>query len=89
MSAQTLPRLQLVELEDLPRFPAILRDLSTDYLEWAQERFRTHLAAVPLVSRALEEAGTDRIVDLCSGGGGPIVATIALSAHTVLPISDW
>jgi len=67
-----LPRLQLVELEDLPGFPAILRDLATDYLEWAQHIFRTHHAMVPLIDEALQESGTDRIVDLCSGGGGPI-----------------
>lgn len=69
-------RMQLVELEDLPWFPAILRDGGTAFLEFA-ERLSGHgrLLVGPL-ERALDATGETRLVDLCSGGGGP-AATIA------------
>jgi SAM-dependent methyltransferase len=71
-----MKRLQLIELEDLPWFPGGLRDGGTAFLELA-ERMSGHGRRLvgPLV-RALEATGETRIVDLCSGGGGP-AATIA------------
>jgi hypothetical protein len=65
-------RLHLFELEDQPWFPAVIRDLATDYLQFIQERFRIDRAMTPLVRRALDAAGTTEIVDLCSGGSGPL-----------------
>jgi hypothetical protein len=37
-----LPRLQLVELEDLTWFPHTIRDLATDYLQFMETRFALH-----------------------------------------------
>ena len=64
-------RLPLVELEDLPWFPAILRDGGTAFLEFAA-RITGHSRGflVPL-ERLIDATGETRIVDLCSGGGGP------------------
>lgn len=67
-----LPRLQLFELEDQPWFPASVRDLATDYLQFMERRFELHLHALPILTRALEESGVQRVVDLCSGGAGPV-----------------
>jgi hypothetical protein len=67
-----IPRLQLVELEDQPWLPRLIRDLATDYLRFVEERFQLHLHALPILERALEAGGTTRIVDLCSGGAGPV-----------------
>jgi hypothetical protein len=67
-----MERLHLFELEDQAWFPAIIRDLATDYLQFIQERFRIDRAMTPLVRRALDEGRTTRIVDLCSGGSGPL-----------------
>lgn len=69
-------RLQLVELEDLSGFPAVLRDGGTAYLELA-ERMSGHgrMLVEPLL-RLLDATGETRILDLCSGGGGP-AATLA------------
>ena len=69
-------RLHLIELEDQPWFPAVIRDLATDYLQFIQERFRMDRAMAPLVRRALDEGRTDRIVDLCSGGTGPLLGVV-------------
>lgn len=67
-----IPRLHLFELEDQPWFPAIVRDLATDYLRFLERRFRFHLHALPILSRAIQETETKQVVDLCSGGAGPI-----------------
>lgn len=71
--AALLPRLQLFELEDLPWFPSLIRDLATDYLHFMEKRFALHKPMVPLLLAALKQSGVNRVVDLCSGGGGPIL----------------
>ena len=76
----SLPRLQLVELEDLPWFPRTLRDLATDYLEFIEARVAMPAAVVPLLRRVLDQTGAMRVVDLCSGGGGPVGTVQALLA---------
>jgi hypothetical protein len=69
-----LPRFQLFELEDLPWFPSAIRDLATDYLHFIERRFDLHKPVVTLLRRALEQSTLARVVDLCSGGGGPVLA---------------
>jgi hypothetical protein len=69
-------RRHLFELEDQPWFPAVVRDLATDYLQFFQTRFRLHRAMTPIVRRLLEETKTRRIVDLCSGGSGPLLSIV-------------
>ncbi len=67
-----IPRLQLFELEDLAWFPGVVRDLATDYLRFVERLFRFHLHALPVLSRAIDQTGATRIIDLCSGGAGPV-----------------
>jgi hypothetical protein len=43
----------------------------TDFLCFTMERFAPYAVAAPLLARALTRLGESRIVDLCSGGGGP------------------
>ena len=69
-----LPRFQLFELEDLTWFPHTLRDLATDYLHFMETRFALHKPVVPLLRAMLENSRTSCVVDLCSGGGGPVLA---------------
>ena len=69
-----LPRFQLFELEDLPWFPSAIRDLATDYLHFIERRFALHKPVVTLLRRALEQSTLAEVVDLCSGGGGPVLA---------------
>jgi len=66
-----LPRLQLIELEDLPGWPRSLRDAMTDYLQAIIAWFDPYRPAAPLLAAALARAGTAQVVDLGSGGGGP------------------
>lgn len=74
-------RVHLFELEDQSWFPSTIRDLATDYLHFIETALRLDGVLVPLVERALREGGTARIVDLCSGGSGPMPGLVrALNA---------
>jgi len=69
-------RFHLLELEDQPWFPATIRDLATDYLQFVQAHFRLDRAMQPVIRGVLEQTGTTRIVDLCSGGSGPLLLLV-------------
>ena len=79
-------RLHLFELEDQPWFPATIRDLATDYLQFIQTRFRLDRAMAPVVRRVLEQSGATRIVDLCSGGSGPLLLLVKDLAAEGVPL---
>ena len=67
-----IPRVHLFELEDQPWFPAVIRDLVTDYLHFIEATFALHRPVASLLAEALRAAKSKQVVDLCSGGGGPI-----------------
>jgi hypothetical protein len=71
-----LPRLHLLELEDQSWFPRIVRDLATDYLQFIQTRFRLDRAMAPMFRKALVEGRATQVVDLCSGGSGPLLLLV-------------
>jgi hypothetical protein len=77
----------LIELEDQPWYPRVVRDLATDYLQFIQTRFRLDRAMAPLVRRALEDGRTTRIVDLCSGGSGPLLLIVRDLAADGVPVT--
>lgn len=64
-------RRHLVEIEDAPWCPAALRDAATDYLQFVIELGQPYGPLAPRLAAALAQSGSQRIVDLCSGGGGP------------------
>lgn len=43
----------------------------TDFFNFQMTRFDLYRSAVPLLADAIERSGSERLVDLCSGGGGP------------------
>jgi hypothetical protein len=65
------PRLQLFEFTDLPGLPRPLRRWLGDYLRGVLTLSRLFEPAAPRIAALLRSAGTDRVVDLCSGAGGP------------------
>jgi hypothetical protein len=65
-------RLHLFELEDQGWFPAALRDAGTAYLALAARASGHAALLAPKLRDALRASGEKRIVDLCSGGGGPL-----------------
>src|SRR2546423_8130199 len=68
------PRLHLFEFEDQPWFPALVRDLATDYLCLVQSALRLERPIVPVLATALRATRAREILDLCSGGGGPALS---------------
>jgi hypothetical protein len=82
----SVKRFQLIELEDQPWFPRTIRDLATDYLQYVQTLFRFDRAMAPLIKRVMEESATTRIVDLCSGGSGPLLLLVSDLAEAKLAV---
>ncbi|HXM37071.1 MAG TPA: hypothetical protein VN908_00260 [Gemmatimonadales bacterium] len=64
-------RLHLVELHDLAWCPRSLRDALTDFLAFALHLGGSYVPAGALIRQAVAGAGARRVVDLCSGAGGP------------------
>lgn len=64
-------RLHLIELEDQPWCPRPIRDGATDYLRFLIDKARPYDAIAEHLRAALRRTGARRIVDLCSGAGGP------------------
>jgi hypothetical protein len=80
-------RRQLIELEDQAWFPRTIRDLATDYLQFVQTRLRFDRAMTPLIRRLMETSRTTRIVDLCSGGSGPLLLLVKDLAVDGVPVT--
>jgi hypothetical protein len=62
---------RFIEFHDQKWFPKFLRDGVTDALQFILSLGGTYRPIVPLLSRAVQDSGAERVVDLCSGGGGP------------------
>lgn len=67
-------RLHLFEWEDFPWFPSVLRDAGTAYLRRAVEVTGQADRLAPKVAASIAAVHAERVVDLCSGGAGPVVA---------------
>ena len=66
-----MTRIHLFEFTDLPWYPNLFRSMQTDYLQFAASLGSGHKNLIPLFEKALRQAHTSQIVDLCSGGMGP------------------
>lgn len=62
---------RLFEFHDQKWFPRSLRDGVTDGLQSILNLGGIYRPVVPLLNEAIESAGAERVVDLCSGGSGP------------------
>ena len=68
-----MSRLHLVEIEDQKWCPASIRDGITDYLGWFERFWNMYQPIVPRLKEVLRKLKPERIIDLCSGAGGPWV----------------
>ncbi|MDP9339217.1 MAG: hypothetical protein M3P45_10145 [Acidobacteriota bacterium] len=59
------------EFHDQAWFPKNIRDGVTDALQFIFSLGGVYRSIVPRLNQAIEMCGTERVVDLCSGGGGP------------------
>ncbi len=84
-----MKRRQFFEFHDIDAFPAGVRDALTDFMSWFATRFRVFRPVVPMLQRAINESRAGRIIDLCSGAGGPSLAIACefhRAGHSVPPI---
>jgi hypothetical protein len=72
-----MSRIHLFELEDQPWLPSVIRDAGTTYLEFAAKLAKQGQTVAPLLSEALHRSSEEQIVDLCSGGSGPLPMALA------------
>jgi hypothetical protein len=63
--------LRLFEIHEQRWFPQFLRDQFVDGLQMILEVMSTYAPIAELLRIRLEESRTERVVDLCSGAGGP------------------
>ena len=68
-----LPRCQFFEFHDLPWFPPIFRNALTEWLRAFWEYSQAANVIAPLLAKAINQSGVQQVVDLCSGGSGPII----------------
>jgi hypothetical protein len=66
-----MKRIHLFEFTDMPWYPQVFRRIQTDYLQFVATFNPGYKNLVPLIRKAMQQAKTSEIVDLCSGGTGP------------------
>ncbi len=64
-------RFHLIEIHEQAWCPAVIRDCATDYLQHVINAANAYEPIAERLGDALAHTGATRIVDLCSGGGGP------------------
>lgn len=67
-----MKRIHLFEFEDFAWFPGFLRECMTRYIVAIHKLLGTAPMLAGLLARALPHASKPQIIDLCSGGGGPM-----------------
>ena len=82
----TIPRMHLFEFEDQSWFPGRLRDFMTDYLRFVMTKLKIYRHTVPILAKAIRHSGSSKIVDLCSGGSGPVRPLLAELADQGLAV---
>jgi hypothetical protein len=71
-----MPRLHLFEFEDLDWFPQSIRNYLTEVLSHLLIFDRTYAPIIPRLTEAIQRSGCRRVLDLCSGSGGPSLAVL-------------
>lgn len=69
-----MKRIHFFELEDQSWLPNAIREGITDYLQYASDRIRLYKGILPVLRKGIDKSGNNRIIDLCSGGGGGMMS---------------
>lgn len=67
-----MSRIQAIELEDYAWFPRSWRNYMTDFYHFQMKTFDLYRPAADLIAEVLRRTGQKQILDLCSGGSGPL-----------------
>lgn len=68
-----MARVHLFEFNDMPWFPDFLRNYMTDFLQFLTNATHLYKPIVPLLAKVIQQSGTEKMIDLASGGGGGIL----------------
>jgi hypothetical protein len=66
-----MPVVRLFEIHEQPWVPQFLRDEFVDELQMILEVMNTYEPIAHILRKRLEDCGSKRVLDLCSGAGGP------------------
>lgn len=66
-------RLNIFEFEDFHWFPNMWRKSMTRLIVVAHRMFKSELVIANSISALLEKTGEHKVIDLCSGSGGPML----------------
>jgi hypothetical protein len=78
-----MARIHAFEIHELPGCPELLRRIATDYLRAVGEIFNAFEPITPILAGALSVSDEKRVVDLCSGGSGPVVTLTERAADRI------
>ena len=84
--------MHLLEIEDEPWCPRAIRDGGTDWLQFLANFHKGFNVIGVRLREAMRRVGSDRIVDLCSGGGGPwqtLAPLLAQSGGVTVQLTDF
>ncbi|HUB20274.1 MAG TPA: class I SAM-dependent methyltransferase [Acidobacteriaceae bacterium] len=87
-----MQRQRWFEIHDQPWFPAYFRDLVTEALEAIWNQNHTYRPIAVRLREAVGRSGAERIVDLCSGSGGPwagLYDDVAAGTRIALCLTDF
>ncbi len=68
-----MKRIQLFEFEDQSWLPDIFRNMITDAIQFDIDKYNIYDPVAPMIKSILKRLNLNRIVDLCSGGSGPLL----------------
>ena len=69
-----MKRIHLFEIEDQSWFPALLRNYLTDFLQFITNKSQRFRLGNAILLKALKTTNRNTVLDLCSGGGGGLLA---------------
>jgi hypothetical protein len=79
LSTLGMGRLQLIEIHEQAWFPKVLRDYTTEALQFIFHIGELYLPIVNRLRKALTKAKAKKVVDLCSGAAGLGLGYFSLS----------
>ncbi|WP_350293956.1 hypothetical protein [uncultured Croceitalea sp.] len=72
-----MKRIHLFEFEDLKWFPNWIRICMTRLIMVMHKKFNTSEDMAKLLAKLIKQTNTSKIIDLCSGSGGPMLDVIS------------
>lgn len=80
-----MKRVHLFEFEDLKWFPNWIRICMTRLIMVMHKKFKTSEDMATLLAKLIKRTNKTKIIDLCSGSGGPMLDTISqlVSVHKI------